>query len=227
MSKQTLRIIIKEDLKFVYAKRSRKSVLIEREDIVSWRRRDLRSIREVRSAHKKNYYLDETWVNTGHTVSKIWQDTTITSYRHAFVDGLSRGLRGPTGKGQRLTVAHIGSESGFLEDSALIFLSKKTGDYHEDMEAQRFEKWFQSLLSRVEPNSIIVMDNASYHSRLVKHLPTMATRKANMQSWLRQKGIPFSEDMVKAELINVIRHNPCEDCIVKLSKLLNILTLLI
>ncbi|XP_072403017.1 uncharacterized protein [Diabrotica undecimpunctata] len=188
MSKQTLRIIIKEDLKFVYAKRSRKSVLIEREDIVSWRRRDLRSIREVRSAHKKNYYLDETWVNTGHTVSKIWQDTTITSYRQAFVDGLSRGLRGPTGKGQRLTVAHIGSDSGF---------------------------------------SIIVMDNASYHSQLVEHLPTMATRKANMQCWLRQKGIPFSEDMVKAELINVIRHNPCEDCIVKLSKLLNILTLLI
>uniref|UniRef100_A0A6P7GS61 Uncharacterized protein LOC114346072 n=1 Tax=Diabrotica virgifera virgifera TaxID=50390 RepID=A0A6P7GS61_DIAVI len=184
VSKDTLRKIIKYDLKFTYAKRSRKSVLIEREDLVSWRRRYLRSIREVRSAHKKIYYLDETWVNAGHTVSKIWQDTTVTSHRQAFVDGLSTGLRGPTGKGQRLIVAHIGSDSGFLNDSALVFVSKKTGDYHEDMDAQHFEKWFESLLARVHPNSVIAIDNAAYHSRLVdnrkRRFSLMATKISSL-----------------------------------------------
>ncbi|CAK1595314.1 unnamed protein product [Parnassius mnemosyne] len=32
------------------------------------------------------YYLDETWVNAGHTVGKVWEDTTVQSRKQAFLE---------------------------------------------------------------------------------------------------------------------------------------------
>ncbi|KAL4705355.1 hypothetical protein ACJJTC_006841 [Scirpophaga incertulas] len=32
------------------------------------------------------YYLDETWVNAGHTVGKVWEDTTVKSRKQAFLE---------------------------------------------------------------------------------------------------------------------------------------------
>ncbi|XP_072389313.1 uncharacterized protein [Diabrotica undecimpunctata] len=145
MSRETLRTILHK-LNFRYMKRSRQSILINKEEIVSWRRRYLRTIRDYRVSKTKIYYLDETWINAGHTVSKIWHDTTVKTPRQAFIEGLSTGLQAPSGKGQRLIVAHIGSDTGFLQNSALVFVSKKTGDYHEDMDAACFEKWFENVL---------------------------------------------------------------------------------
>lgn len=46
---------------------------------------------------KKNYYLDETWINAGHIKPKIWVDKTIKSSKQAFMDGLSTGLKNPSG----------------------------------------------------------------------------------------------------------------------------------
>ncbi|KAK9707615.1 hypothetical protein QE152_g27727 [Popillia japonica] len=42
-------------------------MLIERQDIILWRRRYLNSIRKFRSEGRKIYYLYETWINAGHT----------------------------------------------------------------------------------------------------------------------------------------------------------------
>ncbi|XP_050516660.1 uncharacterized protein LOC126891526 [Diabrotica virgifera virgifera] len=206
MGRETLRKVLHK-LNFRYMKRCRKSILIDKEEIVSWRRRYLRSIRNYRVSKRKIYYLDETWINAGHTVSKIWHDTTIRTPRQAFIEGLSTGLRAPSGKGQRLIVAHIGSDTGFLENNALVFISKKTGDYHEDMDAVCFERWFENVLQHLEPNSVVVLDNAPYHSRLVERIPTMSDKKAVLQHWLREKSIPYGEDMVKLELIGIIKQH--------------------
>ena len=92
------------------------------------------------------------------------------------MEGLSTGLRAPSGKGQRLILTHIGSDSGFLDGCNLTFVSKKGGDYHDEMNASCFENWFEGVLQQVEPNSIIVMDNASYHSRQAERIPTMGYR---------------------------------------------------
>ncbi|CAH1971032.1 unnamed protein product [Acanthoscelides obtectus] len=164
---------------------------------------------EYRRQSRKIYYLDETWVNAGHTVKKTWIDKNVVRNRQASIEGLSTGLRGPSGKGQRLIVTHIGSDSGFLEECDLIFVSKKGGDYHDEMNASCFESWFQGVLQRVEPNSVIVMDNASYHSRRAERVPTMGSRKSDMQQWLREKGTPFDDSCVKAELYEKIKqHKP-------------------
>ncbi|XP_068912366.1 uncharacterized protein [Tenebrio molitor] len=159
-------------LKFKHGKRNRKSLLIERQDIITWRRRYLREIKKIRQEGRPIFYLDETWLNAGHTKQKIWYDETIKNSREAFNQGLSTGLKSPSGKGKRLIILHIGSEDGFVDDGLLLFEGIKQGDYHDEMNANKFEEWFTNILTKLPANSVIVMDNASYHSRaLAKVLP--------------------------------------------------------
>lgn len=83
---------------FKFNKRGRNSLLSDRDDIFFWRRNYLRAIKNAREVGKKIYYLDETWLNEGHTTSKTWVDTTVTSAHDAFIKGLSTGLKNPSGK---------------------------------------------------------------------------------------------------------------------------------
>lgn len=122
-------------LDFKFKKRCRNSILIEKEEIVEWRRRYLRQIRTYRSEGRKIYYTDETWINGGHTKSNVWHDITVLIKQNAFLRGLSTGLKNPAGKGQRLIITHIGSEDGFVEGGLLSFQSRSTADYHEEMKS--------------------------------------------------------------------------------------------
>lgn len=71
-------------------------------------------------------YLDETWVNAGHTKEYVWQDTTVKSSQDAFLKGLTTGLAAPSGKGARLILVHAGSSAtGFVEGAADYFRAKK------------------------------------------------------------------------------------------------------
>ncbi|CAH1997466.1 unnamed protein product [Acanthoscelides obtectus] len=94
MSVEVMRKSLHE-INFRYETRNRKSVLIERPEIVAWRRKYLREMIEYRRQSRKIYYLDETWVNAGHTVKKTWIDKNVVSNRQASIEGLSTGLRGP------------------------------------------------------------------------------------------------------------------------------------
>ena len=49
------------------------------------------------------------------------------------------------------------------------------------------------------------MDNAPYHSVQENKPLTTASRKAEIQEWLRKMGISFSEDMMKSELLEIVR----------------------
>ncbi|XP_050563610.1 uncharacterized protein LOC118264399 [Spodoptera frugiperda] len=153
----TLRKIMKH-LNFKYATKSRQSILIDRQDIILWRQRYLRQIKEYRREGRYIYYQDETWINEGHAPKKAWIDQTVLSSRQAFLDGLTTGLKQPSGKGKRLIIGHIGGEEGFVEDSLLIFESvKNTDDYHQEMNADAFEKWFSEVLPKLKPNSVVVI----------------------------------------------------------------------
>ena len=50
-----------------------------------------------------------------------------------------------------------------------MFTAKtKSGDYHDNMNQKNFEKWFkEQLISNLPEPSLIIMDNATYHSRLM------------------------------------------------------------
>lgn len=208
ISTRTVRNLM-HDLGFVFKKRRRCSMLMEREDIQQWRRKYLRDIKRYRSEGREIYYTDETWVNFGHTKEYVWQDTSIKSHRQAFLSGLSPGLKSPSGKGGRLIVIHAGNENGFVLGSDEVFKAKKeTGDYHGEMNGVHYEDWFvKKLLPQLKPNSIIVMDNASYHSVHVEQIPTSKTKKADIQAWLAEKGINYNSDMIKVELLQLVAEN--------------------
>jgi hypothetical protein len=73
------------------------------------------------------------------------------------------------------------------------------------MGSERFEKWFQDqLLPNIWPGSVIIMDNAAYHSRKSELLPTTAWMKEDIKQWLLAKNIPFPDDSLKCELLQTV-----------------------
>ncbi|XP_077488018.1 uncharacterized protein LOC144098926 [Amblyomma americanum] len=208
MSKATLWRLLKE-MGFKFEKRKRTLALIERSDIVAWRRRYLRAIKAFRSQGRCIVYLDETWVNAGHTRQHVWKDSTVKSSQDAFLRGLTTGLPAPSGKGGRLILVHAGSSlTGFVSGAADFFRAKKgaSADYHSEMDGKYFEEWFSSkLLPNIPNSSIIVMDNAPYHSVALEKPLTTSTRKIEIQAWLTRKGIFWSTDMVRAELLDLCK----------------------
>ena len=93
-------------------------------------------------------------------MGKIWPVLTMTG-------GTLGGVKHPPGKGTWLIILGAGGEMGWIPNTTLIFRSKKnTGDYHDEMTRDHFEEWFRdTLLPNAPPNSLIVIDNVSYHSR--------------------------------------------------------------
>ncbi|XP_037529197.1 uncharacterized protein LOC119406529 [Rhipicephalus sanguineus] len=140
----------------------------------------------------------------------MWEDATALSHEDAFRKGLTTWLRAPSGKGGRLIVLHAGSENGFVDGESLVFRAKNSvaSDYHSEVDGPRFERWFkEQILPNIEPRSVIVMDNAPYHSVQLQKLPSTSSRKAEVQSWFTQKNIPWSNDPLKPELIQVVKRN--------------------
>jgi hypothetical protein len=165
---------------------------------------------KIRQEGRPIFYLHETWLNAGHTKQKIWYDETIKNSREPFNQCFSRGLKSPSGKGKRLIILHIGSEDGFVDDGLLLFEGIKQGDYHDEMNANKYEEWFTNILTKLPANSVIVMDNASYHSRVVEKIPNSSWKKVNTYSKLvKIKAIVFDKTFVKGELLQLVKiHKP-------------------
>lgn len=190
---------------FVFEKRGREHLLTEKNEIKAWRRNYLLQMKKFRQEGRKIYYLDETWVNAGHTHQKIWKDKTIITVREAYRNGLSVGLKNPSGKGKRLIIGHIGSDTGFVDGGMLVFESKKTGDYHEDMNSSVFCNWMQTILPLLEPGCVIVMDNAPYHSVKLDKPPTNMCRKEAIRQWLLSKNINVAPCSLKFEMLDMVK----------------------
>lgn len=56
------------------------------------------------------------------------------------------------------------------------------------------------MLQHLEEKSIIVMDNALYHSVLLENYPKANEKKSNVQKWLSEKGIEYSPLETLSEL---------------------------
>eukprot|EP00102_Acyrthosiphon_pisum_P012353 XP_008181464.1 PREDICTED: uncharacterized protein LOC103308939 [Acyrthosiphon pisum] len=193
--KRTSFQLILKDLQFEYVKKNRNSALLEREDLITWRRNYLFKIRHYRAQNRPIYYLDETWVNAGETHSRTSMDTTVTSTRDAHLQGLTTGQKAPSGKGKRLIVLHIGSSDGFVPGGLLCFESKtNSADYHDEMNGDTFYEWFVKTLPLLKPNAIIVVDNASYHSVKKQKIPVMSWNKQAIIDWLEMKKIKKKHD---------------------------------
>ena len=155
-------------------------------------------IDEARKSGRRIVYLDESWVNVNHQPGKEWTS----------IDGsLGRGT--PTGKGERIIILHAGDSNGFVDGCQLVFTSKHCDgrDYHGEMNGDVFRQWVDNqLLPALSDRSIIIMDNASYHSVIDDSTkpPTSKTTKKKMKEWLESHNIDYDKSLKRADLYKQI-----------------------
>ena len=124
---------------FEFGKGTRSQHLKEKGHVVAARQRYLRKMRANRlSANgidtiRPEVYLDETYVNKNHSNDFIWYSDEDGPWVHM-----------PTGKGERLIIINAITTSGWIPGAKLVFKStRKTGDYHGQMNSDLFKKWFE------------------------------------------------------------------------------------
>lgn len=190
--KSSLAKVLKE-IGFTYKKSDKRKILMERRDVAFARCEFLSEAKKI-ADWSNVVFTDETWLNANHTVSKNWTDDTAASTSSV-----------PMGKGERLIICHAGSMKGFMPDALLAFKSKKTVEYHEEMNSEVYESWFKEMVQSLEEPSVIIMDNASYHSRQIDKMPTQADKKQVIIDWLQRHGENVDNSLLKVQLLNILR----------------------
>lgn len=139
-------------------------------------------------------FLDETWIFLNGTNRRTWQDESTKSVRK---------VRGSGGK--RFVVLHAGTRNGFISGASLIFSSScDSADYHNSMDSSTFEKWVaEQLIPNLEQPSLILLDNASYHSRVIDKNPTNSWKKNEIKEWLLKHNIAFPPASLKIDLLTI------------------------
>lgn len=188
---------------FEFGKGTRSQHLKEKDHVIAARHRYLRKKRSNRlpksdiDTIRPEVYLDESYVNKNHSNDFIW---------YYGEDG--PWVQKPTGKGERFIIINAITKHSWIPGAKLVFKStRKTGDYHGQMNSELFKKWFtEMLLPNIPQNSLIIMDNAPYHNTLANYSPpTPQCSKKKIREWLEQNKISCREDCLKSELIEVLK----------------------
>lgn len=97
----------------------------------------------------------------------------------------------------------------FIPNAQLIFKSQsKSGHYHDDMNRTNFMQWLsEKLIPNLPLNSLVVKDNAHYHTVQVNKAPNMGSSKLQMQNWITDRGLSYLSTMLKAELYQIIKEH--------------------
>ena len=184
---------------FTFGKGIRTQRFKEKDHVVVARQRYLRRKRANRKGKgtiRPEVYLDESYVNKNHSTDFVW-----------YYDDDGPWIQKPTGKGERLIIMNAITKDGWVSGAKVTFKStRKTGDYHGQMNQAMFSKWFEEkLLPNIPARSLIIMDNAAYHNVLSPvSAPTPLCKKEKIRSWLEKNNFPVKEDCLKAELVDIL-----------------------
>lgn len=184
---------------FTFGKGIRTQRFKEKDHVVAARQRYLRrkiANRNAEGTFRPEVYLDESYVNKNHSNDFVW-----------YYDDDGPWIQKPTGKGERLIIMNAITKDGWVPGAKVTFKStRKTGDYHGQMNHKMFTKWFsEKLLPNLPANSLIIMDNASYHNVLTPYsAPTPSCKKAKIRAWLERNNFPIKEDCLKVELVEIL-----------------------
>lgn len=159
---------------------SNRKVLVERHDIQMLRLQYLKKITEYRSQGRPIVYTD-----------------VLTTH-----------VPGNTGKKLTFILVHAGTDAGFIDNACLVYKANSTaGDHNSNMSFESYIKWLnEKLLPNLPDHSVIVLDNASNAKKPGDKLPTIASKKSDMQQWLTAKGIHFDSNLRKVELYDLIKN---------------------
>lgn len=103
-----------------------------------------------------------------------------------------------------VSVLHIGSVNGFVDDALLTSEFKKISANYE-INVDLFFNWLKCVIPLLKKNAVIVMDDAPYHSlKRVEQCPTLHWEKVNIEKWLKQKGEKYDGSVNKVRLIEIV-----------------------
>jgi hypothetical protein len=134
----------------------------------------LEKIYSIDGQKPPSVFVDETVIHKNYVNKKTLQlmDTNLMLKTNKSV-----------GKGVRFCVINAGTEDGFVENAEKIV-------YKIEITAQIFEEWLENqLMPNVPPNSVVIYDNCSVHSRKYSKTPTMASNLKSRIVEERVKGI--------------------------------------
>lgn len=203
-SRSQLHKILKS-IGFKYKKSSsNRRALMETTCVALKREKYLKAIMDNRclpeELQKDIIYLDESYIHSSYKLKKCWQS----------ID--TEGVTQDVSKGKRWILVNAGSEKGFVPNTLLIFSgTNKQEDYHSEMDRNNFTKWVkEKLIPNLERPSIIVMDNAPYHSIVKNKAPTSSSKVADIKLWLTENHIGFDESLRKPMLLDLVKKNKPE-----------------
>jgi transposase len=97
-------------------------------------------------------------------------------------------------------------KKGSLRMLVLYFQRKLS---RQTMNAELYEKWFEEkVLPALTEPTIIVLDNARYHSRMVETRPSSSWAKLKISEWLQNRNIDFDRASLKCELLEISTKYP-------------------
>ncbi|KAL4121809.1 hypothetical protein QTP88_014247 [Uroleucon formosanum] len=108
---------------------------------------------------------------------------------------------------KRLIIVHAGGEEGFVPNALLTWEAQSSsGDYHDNMNKDNYYKCVtEKLLPNLSKNSVVVLDNATYHCHQSNRAPNSNSLKKDMINWLTENNISFNSTMFKPQLYDIIR----------------------
>ncbi|EDN68744.1 transposase [Beggiatoa sp. PS] len=161
---------------FEFGKRKRYQHLKEKDEIITLRQKYLRCIKANRDNKglpiQPEIILTESYVNKNHSNDFIWYSFDSEPW-----------VQKPSGKGERLVIVNAISSSGWVNGAKLVFqATRKTGDYHGQMNASLFQKWFsEKLIPNIPDNSLII--------RPIMHLTIIFYQFVHLQPQLVKKTV--------------------------------------
>ena len=74
------------------------------------------------------------------------------------------------------------------------------------MDKESYKCYFEkSICQNIPKHSVIVIDNAPYHSKYMENYPTSKWRKQKFVDWLTEKNITFPDKALRAELWTLVK----------------------
>lgn len=196
--------------KIIHGSVQRYTALRERNYVVRARREYLTKKMIINRDRVPLVYIDESYINKNHSGSDASWYCCNWKNDPRLDKSFGPYINKPSGKGERLIMLNAVTENGWVDGARLVFQAKsRSGDYHGSMDEENFTKWFKfQLLPNISENSVIVMDNASYHNMFFDDdVPPLTSKKALLKEWLTDNSVEFDENLLRVQIIDLVKQN--------------------
>lgn len=172
------------------------NILIEKHNVRFARVQYLSHIEGYRCQGRNIVYTGEVAIETNRVATK------------PKADGSSTILKQPAKS--RLIVLLAGDQNEILINTYFSYDSSKreVKEEHESKRDnfERYEKWFKfQLMPNLKPNSVVIVDGCiPFHNRLSNPPPHVNSSKKDMMDYLTERHVPYSTDMYKPQLYQLV-----------------------